>query len=222
VIAIFQAGRNSGEIWHLKTAYKSNWGQNAGTAAPDRGREGERRRFDGKSVSVQSRVERPRCLPAACGFAKAAWKKCWRDCAIPPNANASGRTWTMPTRPHGKTSGRLSGGGDGVMLSSVLNPELRKYEGMTLTQIGSAMGKDPRDAVMDLVIADRGESSVIIAIMNEEDVRTALQHPLVGVGTDSGAKARTANSQESKSHPRGWAHSANSRQIRARRASAHP
>ena len=51
-------------------------------------------------------------------------------------------------------------GGDGVMLSSVLNPELRKYEGMTLTEIGKAMGKDPRDAVMDLVIADHGESSV--------------------------------------------------------------
>ena len=42
-------------------------------------------------------------------------------------------------------------GGDGVMLSSVLNRDLAKYEGMTLTQIGKAMGKDPRDAVIDLV-----------------------------------------------------------------------
>src|SRR5256712_5342172 len=90
------------------------------------------------------------------------------------------------------------------MLSSVLDPELRKYEGMTLTQIGNAMGKDPRDAVMDLVIADRGESSVIIAIMNEEDVRTALKHPLVGVGTDSGARAEDGKLSESKSHPRAW------------------
>ena len=60
------------------------------------------------------------------------------------------------------------------MLSSVLNADLRKYEGMTLTEIGKAMGKDPRDAAMDLVIADRGESSVIISIMDEADVRTAL------------------------------------------------
>ena len=49
---------------------------------------------------------------------------------------------------------------------------------MTLSQIGKAMGKDPRDAVIDLVIADRGESSVITSIMDEEDVRTALKHPL--------------------------------------------
>ena len=97
-----------------------------------------------------------------------------------------------------------SGGGDGVMLASVLNPELRKYEGMTMTQIGAAMGKDPRDAVMDLVIADRGESSVIISIMTEQDVRTALQHPLVGVGTDSGARAEDGALAGSKSHPRGW------------------
>jgi N-acyl-D-amino-acid deacylase len=90
------------------------------------------------------------------------------------------------------------------MLSSVLNNDLRQYEGMTLTEIGKAMGKDPRDAVIDLVIADRGESSVITAIMSEDDVRTALKHPLVGVGTDSGAQAEDGRLSESKSHPRAW------------------
>src|SRR6185295_9986381 len=75
-----------------------------------------------------------------------------------------------------------SGGGDGVMVAAVLNPELRKWEGMTLTEIGKAMGKDARDAVMDLVIADHGETDCIIAIMDEQDVRTALKDPLVSIG----------------------------------------
>ncbi len=75
---------------------------------------------------------------------------------------------------------------------------------MTLTEIGKAMGKDPRDAVIDLVIADKGETSVVTAIMDEDDVRTALKHPLVGVGTDSGAKAEDGKLSESKSHPRAW------------------
>jgi N-acyl-D-aspartate/D-glutamate deacylase len=75
---------------------------------------------------------------------------------------------------------------------------------MTFTQIGKAMGKDPRDAVMDLVIADRGESNVITAIMSEDDVRTAMKSPLVGVGTDSGAQAEDGKLSESKSHPRAW------------------
>jgi dihydroorotase/N-acyl-D-amino-acid deacylase len=58
--------------------------------------------------------------------------------------------------------------------------------------------------VIDLVIADRGESSVITAIMSEDDVRTALKHPLVGVGTDSAAKAEDGRLAESTSHPRAW------------------
>src|SRR5205823_13060218 len=63
---------------------------------------------------------------------------------------------------------------------------------------------DPRDAVMDLVIADRGESAVITSIMSEQDVETALKDPRVGVGTESGAQAEDGKLSESKSHPRAW------------------
>ena len=97
-----------------------------------------------------------------------------------------------------------AGGGDGVMLASVLNAELRPYEGMTLTEIGRRMDKDPRDALMDLVLDDRGQSDCILAIMDEQDVRTALAHPLVAIGTDSAAKAEEGPLAASKSHPRGW------------------
>jgi N-acyl-D-aspartate/D-glutamate deacylase len=97
-----------------------------------------------------------------------------------------------------------SGGGDGVMVASVLNGDLRTYEGMTLTQIGKAMGKDPRDALMDLVIADQGQTACIISIMTEEDVQAALAHPLVSIDTDSGAKAEDGPLSESRSHPRAW------------------
>jgi N-acyl-D-aspartate/D-glutamate deacylase len=97
-----------------------------------------------------------------------------------------------------------AGGGDGVMVSSVLNPALRTWEGQTLTQIGAAMGKDPRDALMELVIADKGETSCIISIMDERDVRTALRHPLVSIDTDSGARAEDGPLSVSRSHPRAW------------------
>jgi N-acyl-D-amino-acid deacylase len=35
-------------------------------------------------------------------------------------------------------------------------------------------------------------------------VKTALQSPIVGVGTDSGAQAEDGKLSESKSHPRAW------------------
>jgi N-acyl-D-aspartate/D-glutamate deacylase len=97
-----------------------------------------------------------------------------------------------------------SGGGAGVMLSTVLDPALRKWEGKDFVTIGKEMGKDPRDAVMDLVIADRGESSVIISIMREDDVRLALASPMISIGTDSGARAEDGPFSQSKSHPRAW------------------
>ena len=91
-----------------------------------------------------------------------------------------------------------------VSVISVLNADLKKYDGKTLTEIGKLMGKDPRDAVMDLVIADHGESSVVTSIMTEDDVRLALKDPLVAVGTDSPAMAEDGPLSDTKSHPRGW------------------
>jgi N-acyl-D-amino-acid deacylase len=97
-----------------------------------------------------------------------------------------------------------SGGGDGVMVASVLNPDLRQYEGMTLTTIAKKMGKDPRDAVMDLVVADRGQTACILAMMDEADVRAALAHPLIAIGTDSEGRAEDGPLAGTSSHPRGW------------------
>jgi N-acyl-D-amino-acid deacylase len=90
------------------------------------------------------------------------------------------------------------------MISTVLDPSLRKWEGKNLVEIGKEMGKDPRDAAMDLVIADQGETSVIISIMREDDVRLALSSPMISIGTDSGARAEDGPLSESKSHPRAW------------------
>ena len=94
-------------------------------------------------------------------------------------------------------------GSDDVMLSSVLNPDLRKDRGRRSRRLAKRWEKT-RDAVMDLVSPTKAESAVITSIMSEDDVRTALRHPLVGVGTDSGAQAEDGKLSESKSHPRAW------------------
>jgi len=203
VFAIAERAGIPAEIWHLKAAYKPQFGKMAEVlrrieAARARGLDvtANQYPYDRASNGLDA------CLPLWVregGLDKmlarlnhpATRERIKRDM---DDANAS--TW--------ENQWRGAGGADGVMLSSVLNPALRKYEGQTLSQIGKSMGKDPRDAVMDLVIADRGESSVIISIMSEDDVRTALKHPLVGIGTDSGAQAEDGRLSESKSHPRAW------------------
>ncbi len=191
------------EIWHLKTAYKANFGK-----MPEVLRRIEAARSRGLDVTAnQYPYDRASngldaCLPL--WVREGGLDKMLARLKDPALRERIKKDMDDPNVQNWENQWYGSNGGDGVMLSSVLNPELRKYEGMTFTEIGKAMGKDPRDAVMDLVIADRGESSVIISIMTEEDVRTALRHPLVGVGTDSGAKAEDGKLAESKSHPRAW------------------
>jgi dihydroorotase/N-acyl-D-amino-acid deacylase len=85
-----------------------------------------------------------------------------------------------------------------------LNPELSKYEGMTLEEIGRQMNKDPKDAAMDIAIADRGNSEVVIAIMEEADVRTAVSNSIVTFGSDSGAQAEDGPLSKTKAHPRAF------------------
>jgi N-acyl-D-amino-acid deacylase len=97
-----------------------------------------------------------------------------------------------------------AGGAPGVLIVSVVNPALKKYEGNTLEQIGKEESKDPVDVIMDVVAADRANTSNVIFMMSEDDVRLALKHPLVALCTDSGASATDGIYSKEKSHPRAW------------------
>ena len=88
---------------------------------------------------------------------------------------------------YGEYERKGSGGPEGVMVGSVLSDKLKAYEGKTIAKIAAEEKKDPRDALIDLVLADRANASCIISIMDEKDVRAALAHPLVSFGTDSPA-----------------------------------
>jgi N-acyl-D-aspartate/D-glutamate deacylase len=99
---------------------------------------------------------------------------------------------------------RGSGGASGVMLVGIMNPELTKYEGMTMEEIGRQMGKDPRDAAMDITVADRGHTNQVISMMDEADVKAVVSHPMVTYGSDSEAHAEDGPLSKSKAHPRAF------------------
>ncbi len=91
-----------------------------------------------------------------------------------------------------------------ILVADTLDPSLAKYEGRNLDDIAKSEGKDPADALMDIVIADKGNSAKINFTMNEDDVRAALRHPLVSMCTDSGASATDGIFATERNHPRGW------------------
>jgi N-acyl-D-amino-acid deacylase len=202
VFTIAKRADIAAEIWHLKTAYKANWGKMAEVL-----RRIEAARARGLRVSANiypyNRASNglDACLPT---WVREGGIEAMLARLKDPAARARiKREMEDPAAPY-ENQWYGSGGAAGVMLSSVLDPKLRKYEGMTMDRIGAAMGVDPRDAVMDLVIADRAESYCIISIMDEADVRRALIHPLISFDTDSGARAEDGPLSESKSHPRAW------------------
>jgi N-acyl-D-amino-acid deacylase len=203
VFAIAERASIAAEIYHLKTAYKPSWGK-----MPEVLRRIEAARTRGLDITAnqypytRASNNLDACLPVwvreggADKMVARLKDPAQRERIRREMADATATTW--------ENQWVGAGGGSGILVTAVLNPELKKYEGMTVDEVGKQMGKDPRDALMDVVIADHGESACITSIMNEDDVKTALQSPLVSVGTDSGAKAIDGPLSESKSHPRGW------------------
>jgi len=206
---VFRISKEAGirsQIWHLKTAYKKNWGRMP--AVLDRIAAA---RAEGIDVAANQ-------YPYTAGSNGL-------DACLPPWIREGGRDALLKRLADPKLREKAkadmlvdsdawsnqylgSGGPERVLVASVVNPSLKKYEGKTVAQMGAEEKKDPRDALIDLVIADRANTACIIFMMDEKDVRTALASPLVAFCTDSGAGATDGIFSEEKSHPRGWASTA--------------
>jgi dihydroorotase/N-acyl-D-amino-acid deacylase len=202
---LFRVAREAGvpaDIWHLKAAYRRNWG---------------------RMPEILAKIEAAR----AAGLDVAASAYPWAaaangvDACLPPWVREGGREKLLERLRDPATREKAkrdmadegtgwenqwygAGGAKGVLLSSVLDPRLKPLEGKTFEEIGLAQGKDPRDALIDVVLADRANSGGIVFIMSEDDVRAALRHPLVAFCTDSPAVAPDGILSEEGSHPRAW------------------
>lgn len=203
VFTIAERANTAAEVWHLKTAYKANWGR-----MPEVLKHFEAARARGLDVTANmypyDRASNGLDASLPLWVREGGLDAMLARLKDPSLRDRIKRDMDDPAAKDWENQWYGSGGGAGVMVSTVLDPSLRKWEGKNLVEIGKEMGKDPRDAAMDLVIADRGETSTIISIMREDDVRLALAHPMISIGTDSGARAEDGPFSESKSHPRAW------------------
>jgi dihydroorotase/N-acyl-D-amino-acid deacylase len=97
-----------------------------------------------------------------------------------------------------------AGGAPGVMVSAVVNPELKQYTGKTVAEIAEAEKKDPLDALMDFVLADKGLSGALYFIASEEDLQTGLRQPWTSIGLDAGELSLDGPLFEPHTHPRAF------------------
>ncbi|HEY9401543.1 MAG TPA: D-aminoacylase, partial [Pyrinomonadaceae bacterium] len=189
-------------IWHLKTAYRKNWGR-----MPEVLKRIESARASGLKITAD-------VYPYTAASTSL-------NACLPPWALEGGTERMLKRLGDPETRTRLkrdistdsveweniylgSGGAEGVLVGSVNNPALAALQGQRLSQIAAAQNKDPLDALFDLILADRGQTGAIYFMMSEDDLRAALRSPHVSICTDSGARATDGPLSGTKSHPRGW------------------
>ena len=190
------------EIWHLKTAYKKNWGR-----MPEVLEKIRKARAEGLDITAD-------VYPYIAGSTSL-------SASLPPWALEGGTEKMLARLRDPNIRARLkkeimsdvkdweniflgSGGPEGVLIGSVVNRELESFQGKRLSQIAAEQQKEPLEALFDLVLADRGQTGAIYFMMSESDLRAAMKAPFVSFCTDSGARANDGPLAGAKSHPRGW------------------
>ncbi len=190
------------EIWHFKVAGKANFGR-----MPDLVARVNKARAAGFDVSADT-------------YAYTAWSNSM-SAFIPPWVHDGGdakmierlkdastrakirKQMQTPSKDWDNEWGEITGPQD-VMITAVQNPDLKNFQGKRLTEVAKAMGKDPIDALFDLLIADNGFTSVAVFGMSEPDVALALQQPWMAVDNDSSGTSPEGVLGEEHPHPRAY------------------
>jgi N-acyl-D-amino-acid deacylase len=77
-------------------------------------------------------------------------------------------------------------------------------EGRRLSEIAEVRKMDPMEATFELLMDEQGGGSMIMFQMDEADLRRALVHPRVMIGSDGSALAPHGEMSAGKPHPRSY------------------
>jgi N-acyl-D-amino-acid deacylase len=202
VVRIAREGNTPVEIFHLKTGGVRNWGR-----MPEVIKFIDGARSSGLDIEADT-------------YAYTAWNNSL-SAFIPPWAHDGGDDRLIERLRDPATRARIRQdmttpsdawdnewqeipGPDAILVSAVLNPELRPLQGKRISEIAKEWHKDPIDAICDLLIEDHADTEVSVFAMKEADVELALAQPWVSVDNDySGTSPEGLLGQEHP-HPRAY------------------
>jgi dihydroorotase/N-acyl-D-amino-acid deacylase len=190
------------EIWHIKVAGKSNFGR-----MPDLLARINKARAEGSDISADT-------------YAYTAWSN-GMSAFVPPWAHDGGEAKMIERLKDPATRARIRKdmetpskdwdnewdeitGPQDVTITLVQNPELKKFQGKRLSDIAKMLKKDPMDTLFDVLIEDKGFTSVAVFGMSEPDVVLALEQPWVAVDNDSSGTSPEGILGEEHPHPRAY------------------
>jgi N-acyl-D-amino-acid deacylase len=189
------------EIWHLKVAGKQNWGRMPEVIAKINAA-----RAQGMDVSANT-------------YAYPAWFNSF-SAFIPPWAHDGGdaklverlKDPALRTRIRKEMMAPSNNwdnewlevpGPESILIGVVLNPKLLPIQGKTLAEVAKTSGKDPMDALFDVLIEDP-LAEVAVFGMSEPDVALALQQPWVSIDNDSSGTSPEGILGQEHPHPRAY------------------
>jgi N-acyl-D-amino-acid deacylase len=190
------------EIWHLKVAGKTNWHKMPEVVAKINAA-----RAQGVDVTADT-------------YAYPAWFNDF-SAFIPPWAHDGGTAKMVERLKDPAMRARIRKemlapstewdnewqeipGPEAILIGVVQNPKLLPLQGKTLADIAKQQNKDPMDALFDLLIEDKGYTSVAVFGMSEDDVALALQQPWTSVCNDSSGASPEGLLGQEHPHPRAY------------------
>ena len=82
------------------------------------------------------------------------------------------------------------------------SPAHPEFSGLNLREVAAREDRDPVDAYLDMILADRGDTVSIHFMMNEDDVRTFLSHDSMVIGSDGIFRGVGGHADPGSPHPR--------------------
>jgi N-acyl-D-amino-acid deacylase len=93
-------------------------------------------------------------------------------------------------------------GWENIMISSCARR--KDAEGKRLSEVAAARHMDPLDAAFELIVDEAGKGYMILFQLDEADLRRALAHPAVMIGSDGSSLALSGALATGKPHPRSY------------------
>ncbi len=178
-----EIGRKAGtpvEIYHLKAAGKRNWDKEAAAIEKI-----SAARASGQDVSacMYPYTAGATGLTAVLPPWTAENGKLFQNLADPAARERIKREMGQP-KSDWENMGQLAGP-DGILVLKLDKPENQKYAGKRLNEIAAMMGKDWRDAAIDLILSERTRVETMYFLMSEENVKLQLRQPWIEFGLDA-------------------------------------
>ena len=111
----------------------------------------------------------------------------------------------------GRIRAELTGGGEtltrGLDWSDIMvaySPSRPDAQGRRISEVADARKQDPLDAAIELIVAEQGKGYMILFQLDEADLRRALTHEHVMVGSDGSSLAAEGPLAAGKPHPRSY------------------